>query len=222
MGRGPRGGIPMKVRNWMTPDPITVTSDTLIIDAQKIMKDHRIRRLPVVDRGKLVGIVTYRTIIEASPSAATSLSIHELNYLLLKLKVKDVMQKKPITVTPDDSVIDIILLGANKGIGSFPVVENGKLVGIVTETEIVQSMLAIFGTRVDDEIITLENVGPEESIGVFRRLAEVLEDLKVPVLAIFAMPHRRTKANRIYVRVKTKKIKPIIEELAKAGYEITD
>jgi len=212
----------MKVRNWMTPDPITVTSDTLIIDAQKIMKDHRIRRLPVVDRGKLVGIVTYRTIIEASPSAATSLSIHELNYLLLKLKVKDVMQKKPITVTPDDSVIDIILLGANKGIGSFPVVENGKLVGIVTETEIVQSMLAIFGTRVDDEIITLENVGPEESIGVFRRLAEVLEDLKVPVLAIFAMPHRRTKANRIYVRVKTKKIKPIIEELAKAGYEITD
>jgi len=212
----------MKVRNWMTPDPITVTSDTLIIDAQKIMKDHRIRRLPVVDRGKLVGIVTYRTIIEASPSAATSLSIHELNYLLLKLKVKDVMQRKPITVSPDDSVIDVILLGANKGIGAFPVVENGKLVGIVTETEIVQSMLAIFGTRVDDEIITLDNVGPEEGIGVFRRIAEVLEDLKVPVLAIFAMPHRRTKANRIYVRVKTKKIKPIIEELTKAGYEITD
>jgi len=125
-------------------------------------------------------------------------------------------------VSPEDSVIDVILLGANKGIGGFPVVENGKLVGIVTETEIVQAMLAIFGTRVDDEIITLQNVGPEESIGVFRRIAEILEDLKVPILAIFAMPHRRTKANRVYIRVKTKNIKPVIQELAKAGYEIVD
>jgi acetoin utilization protein AcuB len=87
----------MKIKNWMTVDPITVTPDTPIIDAKKIMKENRIRRLPVVDKGKLVGIVTYRNIIEASPSSATSLSIHELNYLVLKLQVRDVMKKNPVT-----------------------------------------------------------------------------------------------------------------------------
>ena len=164
----------MKIKHWMTPDPITVTPETLIIDAKKIMKDHDIRRLPVVDQGRLVGIVTYRNIIEATPSSATSLSIHELNYLILKLKVKDVMRKNPIAVTPEDSVIDVILEGHKKGIGSFPVVEGDKLVGIVTETEITRAMIQIFGTRVESEIITLENVGPDDSVGVFRRIAEIV------------------------------------------------
>ena len=213
----------MKIKHWMTPDPITVTPETPIIDAKAIMKEKRIRRLPVVDNdGKLVGIVTYRNIIEASPSAATSLSIHELNYLILKLEVKDCMRRKPITVTSNDSIIDIINTGHKKGIGAFPVVDDGKLVGIVTETEIVKAMIHIFGTREKSEIIILENVGAEDSIGVFRRIAELVEQMKVPMLAMFALPHRNSPGFRIHVRVKTKETRPLVDAFRRAGYEIGD
>ena len=82
----------MKIKNWMTKDPITVTSDTLAVEAQKIMRENKIRHLPVVDKGKLVGMVTFRNLIEAAPSSATSLSIHELNYLIMKIKIKDIMK----------------------------------------------------------------------------------------------------------------------------------
>ncbi|MEW6262855.1 MAG: CBS and ACT domain-containing protein [Thermodesulfobacteriota bacterium] len=212
----------MKIKHWMTPDPITVAPDTLIIDAKKIMKEKHIRRLPVVDKGKLVGIVTYRNIIEASPSAATSLSIHELNYLILKLQVKDVMHKDPITVSPTDSIMDVMLEGHKRGIGAFPVVDKGRLVGIVTETEIFSSMIQIFGTRAQSEILCLENVGSEDSVGDFRRLAEVIERENVPILAMFALPHRDTGMPTIYVRVKTKNTAPLIQTLQKAGYKLAD
>jgi acetoin utilization protein AcuB len=209
----------MKIKNWMTRDPLTVEPDTLIIDAKNLMKEHNIRRLPVVKGGKLVGMVTYRNIIEASPSSATSLSIHELNYLILKLQVKDVMRKNPITVSPEDSVIDVILEGSRKGIGAFPVVDHGKLVGIVTETEILKAMIQIFGTRIKSEIITLENVGSEDSVGDFKKIAEVIEKLNVPILGMFALGDRETGQPRIYVRVKTKETKPVLEALTAAGYK---
>ena len=210
----------MKIKHWMTKDPITCTPDTLIVEAKKTMREHNIRRLPVVDKKKLVGIVTYHQIIEAAPSAATSLSIHELNYLILKLTVKDVMKKNPVTVSPEDLVIDVILEGHKRGIGSFPVLENGKLVGIVTETEIFLAMVQIFGTRAESEIICLENVEPEDSVGVFRRIAEVVENHKVPIMAMFALPRRTTPGHRLYIRVKTKKTKAIEAEFRQMGYEI--
>jgi acetoin utilization protein AcuB len=213
----------MKIKHWMTPDPITVHPETPIIDAKKILKDHNIRRLPVVDKkGKLVGIVTYRNIIEASPSQATSLSIHELNYLVLKLQVKDVMRKDPITISPEDSIIDVILEGHKKGIGAFPVLDKGKLVGIVTETEIFNAMIRIFGTRAESEIIVLENVGEEDSVGVFKKIAEVVEVHKVSILAMFALPRRSTGGLRIYLRVKTKNTKPLMKDFEKLGYTIGD
>ncbi len=210
----------MKVKHWMTHDPITVTPETLIVDARKLMKDNNIRRLPVVEGTKLVGMVTYRNIIEASPSAATSLSIHELNYLILKLKVKDVMRKNPLTVSPEDLVTNVIQEGHQKGIGAFPVVDRGKLVGIVTETEIFSAMAHIFGSGKDDTIISLENVGPEESVGVFRRIAEIVEKHNIPILAMFALPRRRVAGNRLYVRVKTKQTKPLLEDFRNAGYVV--
>ena len=113
----------MKIKNWMTSNPITVKPNTPVMEASKLMKEHGIRRLPVVKGGKVVGIVTHRNLLEASPSAATTLSIHELNYLIAKLEVGEVMQKNPICVSPEDSVIEVMTMGRQKGIGAFPVVE---------------------------------------------------------------------------------------------------
>jgi len=213
----------MKIKHWMTQDPITVTPDTLIIDAKKIMKENKIRRLPVVsNKGKVVGIVTYRNIIEASPSAVTTLSIHELNYLYMKLKVKDIMTKNPICVSPEDSNFEIIQRGHKLGIGSFPVVDKGKLVGIVTETEIFNALIHLFGPGDDSDIITLEKIELEKEKGVLGRIADLVEELDIHVLAIFSLPHRSGEGHRVFVRVSTKDIGPLIEAFKKKGYTIQE
>jgi acetoin utilization protein AcuB len=211
----------MKVKYWMTKDPITITPDTLAVEAQKIMKDNRIRRLPVVEKGKLVGIVTLRNLIEAAPSPATTLSIHELNYLILKIKVKDLMKKKVYTISPEDSIMDAISWGTQWDVGGFPVVEeNGKLIGIITETQISRAMVQLFGTNVKKEIITLQDV--DLQLGTLGKLAALVEGLGVKVISIFSIPRRTTDLMRVYIRIKSDKKTEAEAALLKAGYAVSE
>lgn len=213
----------MKIKNWMTSNPITVKPNTPVMEASKIMKEHGIRRLPVVKGDKVVGIVTYRNLLEASPSAATTLSIHELNYLIAKLEVKEVMQKNPICVSPDDSVMEVMQMGHEKGIGAFPVVDKGRLVGIVTETEIFSSVMHLFGGKEKgDKFVVLVNVRLRERIGAMSRIASIVEGLNVPVLSIFSLPHRRSEGNRLYIRVNTDKLAKVKKALSEAGYKLEE
>ncbi len=124
------------VRDWMTPNPITVNSRTPLPDAHQIMMTHRIRRLPVVDDGVLVGIVTRGDIRGAQPSEATSLSIYEIHYLLSRLTVGQIMSRPVITVTPDMTVQAAAALMLQHKIAGLPVVEDGRVVGIITESDI--------------------------------------------------------------------------------------
>lgn len=124
------------VRDWMTANPITVNPGTSVPEANTLMKQGRIRRLPVVDNGKLVGIVTIGDVREASPSDATSLSIYELNYLIAQLKVEKIMTKEPLTVAPEATIHDAAKLMLDHKIGGLLVVEKGRLVGIITESDI--------------------------------------------------------------------------------------
>jgi len=211
----------MKVKHWMTKDPITVSPDTLAVEAQKIMKENKIRRLPVVDKGKLAGMVTFRNLIEAAPSSATSLSIHELNYLILKIKVKDLMKKNVIAVSPEDTVIDAIVRGVDKGIGGFPVVDDqGRLVGIITETQIARAMIQLFGTDAKNEIISLENVDLQP--GTFGKIVTLVEKLGINIISMFSLPRRTTDLLRVYIRIRSGQRETAIAELNKAGYEISD
>jgi acetoin utilization protein AcuB len=211
----------MKVKHWMTKDPITVSPETLAVEAQKIMKENRIRRLPVVEKGKLAGMVTFRNLIEAAPSSGSSLSIHELNYLIMKIKVKDLMKKNVITVSPEDTVIDTIVRGVDKGIGGFPVVdEQGRLVGIITETQIARAMIQLFGTDAKNEIISLENVDLQP--GTFGKIFTLVEKLGINIISMFSLPRRTTDLLRVYIRIKSGQREEAIQELKKAGYEIAD
>jgi acetoin utilization protein AcuB len=211
----------MKVKHWMTKDPITVSPETLAVEAQKIMKENRIRRLPVVEKGKLAGMVTFRNLIEAAPSSGSSLSIHELNYLIMKIKVKDLMKKNVITVSPEDTVIDTIVRGVDKGIGGFPVVdEQGRLVGIITETQIARAMIHLFGTETRKEIICLENVDLQP--GTFGKIVTLVEKLGINIISMFSLPRRTTNLMRVYIRIKSGQREEATQELKKAGYEIAD
>lgn len=135
------------VRRWMTPDPITIGPNDSLVDAHALMRDNNIRRLPVVNKdGELVGIVTLGDVREASPSDATSLSVWELNYLLLKLKISEIMSRDPITVYTTDTIAEAANLMLENKVSGLPVVEpTGKLVGIITESDIFRLVVENWG-----------------------------------------------------------------------------
>lgn len=128
----------MLVRDRMSKPAVTVTPDTTFQDALKLMKEREFRRLPVVnDHGKLVGIVAERDLLHAAPSPATSLSVWEVNYLLWKLHVKDVMTEQVISASPDMPIEDAAQLMVTRKIGGLPVVDaHGAVIGVITETDI--------------------------------------------------------------------------------------
>jgi acetoin utilization protein AcuB len=210
----------MRIRDMMTKNPFTVEPDTLMLDAQKIMKENGIRRLPVVDKGKLVGILTKHDILEANPSPATSLSVYELNYLLAKMKVRDIMKKNPVTVGPDTPFEDALRIGQEKKIGSFPVVdEKGKLVGISTESDIVRILTRVLGLREEGSRITIEGLGKE--LGELRKIISIVDEHKTVILSMMTLPRPEKGDWMVVFRVLSKDPSPIVKDLKKAGYKVT-
>jgi FOG: CBS domain len=138
----------MKVGQRMTRNPITITPDTTVPEAQAIMRREKIQRLPVVEKnGKLVGIVTSLDLIHASPSPASSLDIYEMHYLLSKLKVEKVMTKNVITVIEDLPIEEAARIMADNQISGLPVMRGEVLVGIITESDLFRLFIELFGAR---------------------------------------------------------------------------
>ncbi|WP_022853445.1 CBS and ACT domain-containing protein [Thermodesulfatator atlanticus] len=136
----------MLVKEWMTEDPIVLDENASIMKAVQIMKEHNMRRIPVVKDGKLVGIITDRDIREATPSKATALDVHELYYLLSEIRVKDVMTPDPITITPDVTVEFAAVVMLENRISGLPVVdEENHVIGIITQTDVFKVLIHITG-----------------------------------------------------------------------------
>ncbi|HXE73054.1 MAG TPA: CBS domain-containing protein [Candidatus Nitrosotenuis sp.] len=135
----------MKVADYMTRELVTVRPDTSFLEAGRLMRKNRIRRLPVVDeQGHLVGIVTDRDIRSHRPSEATSLDVWELHELIDRLKVRDVMKRSVVTVTPETPIEDAAVLMRHEKVGGLPVVEGGKPVGIITESDLFDAFTDVF------------------------------------------------------------------------------
>ncbi|EHJ47478.1 CBS domain containing membrane protein [Solidesulfovibrio carbinoliphilus subsp. oakridgensis] len=137
----------MLVGDWMSTDVATVTEDVSMIKAGRIMREKKIRRLPVVDRdGRLVGIVSERDLKAASPSSATTLDMYEMTYLLSELKIKGLMTRNPVSIRRSDTVERAALIMRDRKFGSLPVIdEAGKVVGIITDTDIFRLFVSITG-----------------------------------------------------------------------------
>jgi CBS domain-containing protein len=132
----------VKVSEWMTPKVITTRPSASISGAHQVMRENNIRRLPVVDNNKLVGVVTIGDVREASPSDATTLSIWELNYLWAQLTVEKIMTRNVYTLTPDTPILDAAELMLEHKISGLPVVDNkGELVGVITESDIFRMLI---------------------------------------------------------------------------------
>jgi CBS domain-containing protein len=132
------------VMKWMTSPVVTVSPTDTISSAHQVMKERAIRRLPVIENDRLVGIITIGDVREASPSDAISLSIWELNYLWARLTVEKTMTRNPLTIKPDDTIIQAAQVMLEHKVGGLPVVDTaGKLLGILTESDIFRMLVKL-------------------------------------------------------------------------------
>jgi len=137
----------MFVGERMSRPVISVPPETPIHDALALFKKEHIRRAPVIKDGKLAGIISETDLLNASPSPVSSLSIWEMNYLLSKVTVKQVMTKKVMTVEEDTPIEEAARIMADNKIGGLPVLRSGKVVGIITETDLFKIFLELMGAR---------------------------------------------------------------------------
>jgi len=209
----------MRVKDIMSTNVVKIDEKTLVGDARNIMEAHRIRRLPVMRKDKLVGLVTKHMLLEAAPSPATSLSIWEVHYLLSKMTAKDIMVEHPDTISPDMPVEEALQLGQEKGYGGFLVMEKGRLVGVVTESDIVRVMTKILGVREKGKRI---DIRASNKFGNMKKIMEILDKNKSVLLSLMTLPPEEGEKDWLIVlRLKSEEAEPLVKELTSVGFNVT-
>lgn len=209
----------MRVRDRMTPDPIHVEPTTPVSEALRLMEGRKIRRLPVVQGGRLVGLVTLRDLMRVSASPATTLSIYELRYLLDKLLVQEAMSRHVITVTPDEPVEQAALLMRQHKIGGLPVVEGatpGQLVGIITETDIFDAFVDMLGMRRPGARVEIDC---QDRPGQLARIASIFTGQGADIHSVVTTPAAEGQAHLV-LRVEGHNLEAAVSELEAAGCRV--
>ena len=210
----------MLVGERMTRNPVTITQDVGIEDALKTMRDNSVRRLPVLDKkGKLVGIVSDKDLLYASPSPATSLSVHELHYLLSKLTVKEVMSSPVITVTEYTPLEEAARIMVDNKIGGLPVLRNDKVVGIITETDMFKIFLEMLGAR--KRGVRLSLLVPEAK-GVLAELTTEIARLGGNIISLGTFYGEDPSNAKITVKVEDVSQEDLLRALKGIAVEILD
>jgi acetoin utilization protein AcuB len=212
----------MKVKDFMTKEPITTAADTPIMKALQIMSEHKIKRLPVTKDGQFFGLVTKTMVAEASPSKVTRLSVHELNYLLSKMTVADILLETPITVSPDFPIEEAISLGRKHGIGGFPVVdENNELVGILSTSDVAAVVAAALGlTNPESRRIVIDDSG--DRLGTMREIVDVLDTNKIPLLSFLTLSKKNNGHLILILRVACKDVTKVLSDFKNRGITVID
>ena len=180
----------MAVKDFMTRKVVYISPDTTIAHAADMMREQTLHRLPVIENDKLVGLVTEGTIAEASPSKATSLSIYEMNYLLNKTKVKDVMIHDVITVSRYASLEDATYLMLKNKVGILPVVDNEQVYGVITDRDIFKAFLEVSGYG--EEGVRMRFV-TEDDVGVLEHIIRLLVEENLNISNTVNIPRKDGK-----------------------------
>lgn len=208
----------MDVKSYMTSNVVTVSEDTKILEALDIMKEHDFHRLPVVRDGRMVGLVTQEIIQENSPSTATSLSIHEMNYLLTKTKVGDIMHKKVVTIQADDLLEEAASRMRDQKVGVLPVVEDqDKIIGIITDKDIFSAFIDIMGYNNKGSRIVIDI--PEDQPGILEDITTILAEAQVSIDQIAV--YRKDDFTEVIIQMDSPNTKAIKEILTTSGYTVS-
>lgn len=212
----------MFVGERMSRPVIFLTPDMPVHDALDLFKKERIRRAPVVKDGKLVGIVSEKDLLNASPSPATTLSIWEMHYLLSKITVAEVMTKNVITVTEDTPIEEAARIMADNKIGGLPVMRDGQVVGIITETDLFKIFLELMGARQKGLRVT---VLVEDKPGQLARITKAVADLGGNFIAFgqFSGEDPSTRMVTFKVQgVSKEQLKQVLGECCKEVWDIRE
>jgi acetoin utilization protein AcuB len=208
----------MFIRDVMTTNVVTVSSDTSLADAGRIMDAHRIRRLPVVDKGKLVGMLSRDTLDKSGPSKLTTFSMHELSYLLGKITVKEVMKKEVVTVPPDATIEESVTLAQSKKVGALLVVENGRVVGIATTNDIFYKIV--------NPLLGIDRPGVRFSVHKWREIADlqrilgIMAEFKSEISTVYAVTHTDSAENDFIAHLAVSDPVGLIDALRKSGFDV--
>jgi acetoin utilization protein AcuB len=211
----------MFVRDRMSSPVVTVTPDTSFQDALKLMRDHRFRRLPVIDKkDELVGIVSERDLLHASPSSATSLSVWELTYLLSKIQVREIMTKDVSVATPEMPIEDAAHLMVSHKIGGLPVIdEHNQVVGMITETDVFKTFVEMFAGGRSGLRLTLQV--PERK-GVLAQLAMSIAGLGGSIESVGSFYGDVAGERELVVKVRDVNKDQLVDALETLGDHVID
>ncbi len=208
----------MFIAKRMTPNPVVVPPTMSVSEATAIIKNGKFRRVPVVDNGKLAGIITDRDLRAAAPSQATTLSVHELNYLLAKLQVREIMTQTVVTIGVEATIEEAALLMYTHKIGGLVVVDKaGSVVGIITETDIFKCFVDVMGLAEGRTRLTLEF---DDKVGVLADVAAVFKELGINILSMATYNLDNSRAEMV-IRADVKDIKLLSDRLAAIGYPVS-
>ncbi len=209
----------MYVKDFMTENPVVISPEASVSDAFALMKENNVRRLPVVEGESLAGIVAYSDLLKASPSEATSLSIWEINYVLSRLRIRDIMKTDVLTVTPEDPIEKAAVIMRKNKVGALPVVSAGRLVGIITESDIFDAFIDVMGMGKKGTRITILT---QDRPGTFAKITKIIADLGLNIISIASFHHDKEHPEEVInvLRVDTESPAEMIEKLKEAGVEI--
>ena len=209
----------MIVKEVMRTNVVFISSETKITEAKNIMMENKFSKLPVVDYGKLVGIVTKNDLLKAEPSLATTLDMFEIGYLLSKLTVKKVMMTNVITVSPDEVVEEAARIMVDNEISCLPVVKDDALIGIITESDLFNLFTDMFGARQKGvHVVAFVDDKP----GQLAKVTKEISDLNANIIS--AVTTKNDVDNRLCITLKAtgieeSKMKSIFEN---CGFEVQD
>jgi acetoin utilization protein AcuB len=202
----------MLVKDWMSPAPLTVSPETPVLEALRLLKERGFRRLPVVEGSKLIGIVTDKDLKDAMPSKATTLSVWEMSYLLAKLTVREVMATEVLTVNSLETLEDAALRMQERKLGGMPVLDNaGALVGILTITDVLGALVRVLGLKEGGVRVTLEVPDQPGALGV------AVEAIKPSNILSVATAGLREGQRRFVLRVNGAGLDGLSDRLRAAG-----
>ncbi|MBI5904523.1 MAG: CBS domain-containing protein [Deltaproteobacteria bacterium] len=208
----------MIVARRMKRNPVFVDEADSMRRAMDLLKEHEIRHLPVLKDGdRLVGILSERDIKQASPSPATALEIREIYYLLDKVKVKQIMTRRPYTVSSSTPIEEAALIIREKKIGCLPVVDNGKLVGILTETDVVDAFIEAMG--VSGPGYRVELALPNRP-GMLFEVLKLMKDFDANIVSVATAAHDEADKKILILRIETRNYKVLKAAFKKSGFEV--
>ena len=216
----------MMVRNWMQANPTVIPSDTLVSEAKRIISENNLHALPVVDNGKLRGLVTRANLLRMGSFVLRTQNTDEFSFFVTRLKVRDIMVRNPATIQANDSMEHCLLKGQELGVAQLPVMEKEQVVGVISANEIFQLAAHCLGAWEHRSGVTLAPIklGP----GVLGRIVDVVEGTGAVLQAVYPIGHQHDHAEwgypekKVILRFHASEGKNVVAALEAAGFPVIE